>query len=43
LLLRCAQAAGQPGAMTPVFDFARAQGWQDPTVQRAMRAAGVQP
>lgn len=41
LLLRCAQAAGQSEAMTPVFDFARAQGWQDPTVQRAMRAAGV--
>jgi hypothetical protein len=42
LLLRCAQAAGQHEAMAPVFDFARAQGWQDPTVQRARRAAGAQ-
>jgi hypothetical protein len=43
LLLRCAQAAGQPAAMAPVFEFARAQGWQDPTVQRALRSAGAQP
>jgi hypothetical protein len=43
LLLRCAQAAGQPAAMTPVFEFARTQGWQDPTVQRALRSAGAQP
>jgi len=41
LLVRTAQAAGQPQAMAPVLAFAKAQGWQDATLARLSRTVGA--